>query len=239
MKEVSLFGLPWVIRGDVVPETQYRAENVKVYAQASPKALDGTPLFPTTQRVSLASPNDSSALIATRDALGYGTYEVLLAGRLDMFDPNVIQANYIHADTPETRVPGYTEPDSEAHGGWGDPNRREKLTLGIFVDSGKPMVQLADGKWVQKYPDQRFALGSYLYHRVTIVQTPTLMSVRHEGWWTPNQTWKEYAAASWPCPSPSNGVFKVSLWRLAPNMYPASASGPAKIVVAGFSFTPL
>ena len=240
MKDVTLYGYPWVIRSDVLPDAVNKTENVKVYYQASPKALDGTPLFPTTQRVSLTSPNGSAAMIATKHPLGWGTSTVYILGRLDMFDPNVVAAPlWLHADTPETRVPGYTEPDSEAHGGWGDPNRREKLQLGVFVNSVKPKVQLPDGKWVQKYPDYNFALGSFLYHRVSILQTPTRIEIVHAGWWTPNQVWKEYAKAVWDIPSPTNGFTKVSIWRLGDDMYPASASGPPKIVVAGFKFTPM
>lgn len=238
MVPFKAFGFDWIARSDVLPDAVNRVENVKVYYQASPKALDGTPIFPATQRVSLTSPNGSAAMISTREPLGWGTSTVYILGRLDMYDPMVVAAPlWIHADTPATRVPGYTEPDSEIMGK-GDPNLRERLQLGVFVDSQKPMVQLTDGRWVQKYPDARFALGSFLYHRISATQTPTMMSVKHEGWWHPNQVWKEYAAAAWPCPSPTNGVTKVSIWRLGDDMYPASASGPPKLVVAGFKFTP-
>ena len=239
MKEVQLYSYPWVIRSDVLPDAVNKTENVKVYYQASPRALDGTPLFPTTQRVSLTSPNGSAAMIATKHPLGWGTSTAWFIGRLDMFDPNVVAAPlWLHADTPETRVPGYTEPDSEI-AAWGDPNLRDRLMLGVFVDSQKPKVQLTDGRVIQKYPDYNFALGSFLYHRISVTQTPTMMSVKHEGWWHPNQVWKEYAAAAWNCPSPTNGFTKVSIWRLGDDMYPASASGPPKIVVAGFKFTPM
>lgn len=238
MKEVSLFGYPWVIRSDTVPETQYRVENVKVFYQASPRANNGTPLFPTTQRVSLVSPNDSSAMIATRDSLGWGTYEFLLSGRLDMYDPEVVQACWVHPDNAATRVPGFVEPDSEV-AAWGDQNRRERLMLGLFVDAKKPMIKRADGTEVQKYPDSRWPLGSYLHHRVTISQTPSRVVIVHAGWWIPNQEWKDYAWAAWDIPSTSIGVAKVGVWRKRPNMYPASASGPSRIVLAGFKFTPL
>lgn len=237
MKHVQLYGLPWVIRSDTVPETRYKVENVKLFYQASPKALDGTPLFPTTQRVSLVSPNDSSAMIATRDSLGWGTYEFLLSGRLDLYDPEVVQACWIHPDTPATRVPGYVEPDSEV-AAWSDQNRRERLMLGLFVDSKKPMVQAPDGRMVQKYPDSHWALGSFLYHRVTITQLPHIVHIKHAGWWNPRQEWKDYAFATWNIPSPSIGVAKVGIWRYRPNMYPDSASGPSRIVLAGFKFTP-
>lgn len=237
MKDVQLFGYPWVIRSDTVPETQYKVENVKLFYQASPKALDGSPLFPTTQRVSLVSPNDSSAMIATRDVLGWGTYEFLISGRLDMYDPEVVAACWLHPDTPATRVPGYVEPDFEVSA-WGDPNLRERLMLGVFVDSKKPMVKNMNGVERQVYPDAKIALGSYLYHRIRITQMPNVVHIVAAGWWTPNQQWKDYAYASWNVPSPSIGVAKCGIWRYRPNMYPDSASGPSRIVLAGFKFTP-
>ena len=233
MNEVREFGIPWLIRRDVVPETTYKPENVTRYSQASPKAADGSALFPTTRRISLTSPNDSSALIATRDVLGFGTYEVLLMGRLDWFDPEVVVACYTHVDTPAVRPAGHVEADFEA-AAWGDQNRRDRIMLGIYQDAKKPM--LADGK--PRYPDSLCGAPSFRYHKVTITQTPSMVRVVAAGWWDLNQQWKEYAWGEWAVMSPVMGRFKVSCWRKRPYLYPASGSGPSKIVVAGFKFTP-
>lgn len=238
MVPFKAFGFDWIARSDTVPETQYRVENVSIYYQASPKSYAGEPLFPTTTRVALTSPAASSAMIATRDVLGWGTYEFLISGRLDMYDPEVVAACWLHPDTPATRVPGYVEPDFEVSA-WGDPNLRERLMLGVFVDSKKPTVKNMNGIEVYKYPDTKIALGSYLYHRVRITQLPNVCHIVAAGWWTPNQQWKDYAYASWNVPSPSIGVAKCGIWRRRANLYPSSASGPSKVVLAGFKFTPM
>lgn len=237
MKEVSLFGIPWVIRSDAVAETQYKAENVSLYSQASPLAADGSKIFPTTRRIGLVAPNDSSACIMTRDALGWGTYEVLLAGRIDWLDPEVWVAAWTHPDTE--RPPGFVEADIEAGSG-GDQNKRNnRLMLGVYVDAKKPMVKRLDGSEVQKYPDALYGVPSYRYHKWTIIHTPSRVVCECRGWWDPHQMWKDYAWGAWDLPSPVMGRFKVGVWRKRPNMYPASASGPSRIVLAGFKFTPL
>lgn len=35
MKEIQLYGYPWLIRSDAVAETQYKAENVSLYSQTN------------------------------------------------------------------------------------------------------------------------------------------------------------------------------------------------------------
>jgi hypothetical protein len=237
MIEFKSYGVDWIGSSDAVRETTYATKNISRYYQASPTSATGAKLFPTTARIGLTSPNDgTSACIMTKDALGFGTYEVLLAGRIDGFDPNIVAAVWTHADA-EPRVAGNVEVDFEV-ASWGDQNRRtNRVQLGVFVDSKKPMAVI-DGVSRPLYPNVETGVPAYLYHRITLTQLPTLSRVKAEGWWEANQTWKDWAFAEWAVPSPVMGRFKVSMWRLGPNQLPVSGSAAPKWVVAGFKFTP-
>jgi hypothetical protein len=82
---------------------------------------------------------------------------------------------------------------------------------------------------------------SYLYHRVVLTQLPHLTRITAYGWWELNQRWQDYAHAEWNVPTPEMGRFKVGVGPIrkdAKYLLPKSASLPARIVVAGFSFTP-
>lgn len=239
MKEVREYGVDWIIRSNAVRETQYLESNITRYYQASPADANGNKLFPTTRRIGLSCPdNGSSACFATKNSLGFGTYEVFLASRLDGLDPNIIAAAWTHVDSPDPRPAGHVEVDFEVSP-WGDPNRRNnRVQLGVFVDAKKPMVKAMDGTDVPKYPNVETGVPSFRYHKITISQFPHLSRVVAAGWWEGNNMWKDYVWGEWAVPSPLMGVFKVGLIRVQPNLYPTSWSMPAKIVLAGFKFTP-
>ena len=228
MIEVREFGQDWIIRSDtsVVP---YSAANVTRFNQAAPLANDGSKIFEGTRRIGIAAPEGGAGCIMTRDVLGYGTYEVTLIGRMDAFDPSVVAGIWTHNDlAPTTRN---VEVDFE-FGPWRDQNRTvSRMQLGVFVNGQR------DGA----HPQKVFGAPSYLYHRITLQQLPTVSRVTCAGWWELNQEWKDWAYAEWQVPTPQMGRFKIGCGPCAKDArytLPKSASLPAKIVVAGFKFTP-
>lgn len=222
------FGVDWQVRDDTA-FSPYRPENVTRYYAASPVDNLGNKLFPTTRRIGLSAPEGTAACIMTPASLGFGTYEVYLIGRMDAFDPTVVSAVWTHHDfKPDISV----EIDFE-FSPWRDQNRtKDRIQLGVFVG----------GKRVDAFPQRVFGASSYYYHRITLQQFPTISRVKAEGWWEINQTWKEYAQAEWAVKTPEMGQFKIGIGPMSNQTkytLPKAASLPAKIVVAGFKFTPM
>lgn len=230
------FGVDWIIRSDT-GFSPYSVNNVKVSNQASPVSLSGAKILPGTRRISLSAPEFGAACIMTKDVLGYGTYEVYLIGRMDAFDPNINSAVWTHNDYKPYSA--CTEVDFE-FSPWGDQNRRsDRVQLGIFVNQERPPDPSDPKKLL--YPSAVLGAPSYLYHRITIVQLPNLSRVKAAGWWSLNDDWHDYAYRDWEVPTPEMGQFKIGIMPVKKDvgyMLPKSASVPAKIVVAGFTFTP-
>lgn len=224
MVEVTEFGIPWIIRSDT-NVSPYDPANVTRYNQASPLAKDGSKILPGTRRIALAAPEGSAGCIMTRDVLGYGTYEVTLIGRMDAFDPSVVSAVWTHNDIDPAKC---VEVDFECSP-WRDQNRTDRVQLGVFAGGQRFGAHVKSG------------MPSYLYHRIRLTQLPHMARVITYGWWEMNQKWQDYAYNEWTVPTPAMGRFKIGMGPAKvgePYTLPKSASLPAKIVVAGFSFTP-
>lgn len=238
MKDLKAFGHDWVIRSDT-EFSPYSDKNVSHYRQAIPVLKEATSaqateiskpllLVPTTERVSLRAPEGGAACIMTKAPLGYGTYETILIGRMDAFDPSIVTAVWTHHDLkPDISV----EIDFE-YSPWRDQNRsKDRMQLGVFVGGQR------DSRYTQKL----YGATSYYYHKITLQQFRKFSRVTVAGWWEMNQSWRDWAYAEWPVETPEMGQFKIGIGPMSTNaeyVLPRAASLPAKVVVAGFQYTP-
>lgn len=218
MTPFRAYGYDWIARSDSIGPVPLSPSLVTRYNQSAP--IPGL----TTQRVGLSAASGSSCVML-KDALGFGKYEVIIAGRMDTVDPSIVPAVWTNDDWKPD--PDGVEADFEVMRGSGDPNDVNNAKIGVLV--GK--VKTRFGEWIQK------PLPPLLYHRVTMLIEPGGTHITASG--LRDGKWLVYVSGSWHVNTPRPTRFKVGMLRLfGADRYPASVNGPARIVVCGFSFTP-
>lgn len=229
MRTFKEFGYLWEERtAEYEPGKTYAADTVTKYSE--PINSKNLPVGVSTRRLGIsaekATTNASGIQIAK--SLGFGSYEVILKGRLDGLDPSIAVAVFLHND--DLSVKKRIEVDFEASL-WNDPNHPDGFSAGFFVNSARP----------PQSPKPLLSRSrGFLYHKITLFQSPVACSVVYEGWRESDQRWINSSSGNWAnIDSTDIGLLRISVWRFAEQMYPPALSQPAKVAIAGFKFTPI
>lgn len=206
MRNIQAFNRTWEVRTGDGGEMMYADPNVV-------KLSDG--------RIKLSIPPDgTSAGIVTTTALGFGTYEHLIRGRLDALHPHAIFSIWMHDDRPD-RPPGVPFEFDAEYGCWADQNRDKCLLLS------------APGMEPVKLP-----LRCFERHRISLIYKPDGVGVRCEGWWELNQKWMEYGSFWKPC-TPVPGLrTKVALWQFPKERWYPVSRPVTSVYFEGFRLIP-